>query len=350
MVSLLKKIRVIVRNNYYARKHFKKLKLDNNKTNLLIFSTPIHRNIGDHAIIDAEYKYFSSEFPDLNFVEIPRQFVSYFLKNFKVKKEDIILIHGGGFFGTLYPDEMHVINKIITLFNKNKIIIMPQTIYYDETDAKFSNEFREVMSKHPNLTLFVREKASYDIAINLDIFKKVLLVPDIVMSQHPSDLKINKIKNILLVLRNDSESILGESISDLSSILSQKGYNVMVTDTVAKHNKFILPKDRTQTLNDKLQEFTDNDLIITDRLHGMIFSYMSGRPCIALDNLTKKSSGVFDLWFPKYKGITLLTDDITTDKIVNSLDFNFDSENFSSGELISKFEILKEEITNSISI
>ncbi len=42
--------------------------------------------------------------------------------------------------------------------------------------------------------------------------------------------------------------------------------------------------DRMEELNSKFAEFLSSGLVITDRLHGMIFAAITGTPCIALDN------------------------------------------------------------------
>ena len=47
---------------------------------------------------------------------------------------------------------------------------------------------------------------------------------------------------------------------------------------------------------EKLQEFSQYRLIITDRLHGMVFSYVVGTPCIAIDNKTGKSKALYNDW------------------------------------------------------
>ena len=47
-------------------------------------------------------------------------------------------------------------------------------------------------------------------------------------------------------------------------------------------------ENREQLLKQKIEEFQSAELVITDRLHGMIFSVITGTPCIAFDNLMRK--------------------------------------------------------------
>ena len=55
-------------------------------------------------------------------------------------------------------------------------------------------------------------------------------------------------------------------------------------------------EEREQTVFQRLKAFASYDFVITDRLHGMIFSYICGTPCILFDNKTHKISGVYDTW------------------------------------------------------
>ena len=56
----------------------------------------------------------------------------------------------------------------------------------------------------------------------------------------------------------------------------------------------ISPRRREFFLNKKLDEFAKAEIVITDRLHGMIFATITGTPCIAFDNLSNKVSGVYE--------------------------------------------------------
>ena len=43
----------------------------------------------------------------------------------------------------------------------------------------------------------------------------------------------------------------------------------------------------------KWNEFSSVQLVVTDRLHGMVFSAITGTPCIALDNISHKVYGAY---------------------------------------------------------
>lgn len=63
------------------------------------------------------------------------------------------------------------------------------------------------------------------------------------------------------------------------------------TDTVIQ--QIVSAKERDMVLQDKWTEFGSVGLVITDQLQSMIFAAITGTPCIAVDNVSKKVSGVY---------------------------------------------------------
>ena len=59
-------------------------------------------------------------------------------------------------------------------------------------------------------------------------------------------------------------------------------------------NKTINSDVRKQFIDKKIREFSEYSLVITDRLHAMVFSALGHTPCIAFDNSSKKVSGVYE--------------------------------------------------------
>mgnify|MGYP000131626154 FL=1 len=57
-------------------------------------------------------------------------------------------------------------------------------------------------------------------------------------------------------------------------------------DNYCKENRELL-------LKQKIKEFQSAELVITDRLHGMIFAAITGTPCIAFDNFNAKVKKVY---------------------------------------------------------
>lgn len=312
----IKKILIKIRDYWNAKKYFNNINVDSSEERIIIFSTPIHRNIGDQAIILAELQYLKDKFDSNLVIEVPRQFTNYFIKNIEVRKNDLIMIHGGGFFGNIYPVEAENFLKVIKEYSNNSIIVFPQTMYIDDksNSNEYSHiEFKNIIGGAKDITFFARENASFSLASDSGIFTKVYLVPDIVMYLERTDKGIDR-DGILFVYREDSENTRTFEVEDLVRRLENDfSYSVRKSSTMSDTSIFI--NEREGAVDNKLMEFSQSKLIITDRLHGMIFAYLTNTPCIAIDNMTKKSSGVYHAWFKGIENISLLEGNATIDQI-----------------------------------
>lgn len=78
------------------------------------------------------------------------------------------------------------------------------------------------------------------------------------------------------------------------------------TDMKSKIN--VKGKERKMVIIEKIKQFSKYEIVITDRLHGMIFAAITGTPCIALSNYNYKVKGTYE-WI-KDLGYIKFTDDI----------------------------------------
>lgn len=99
---------------------------------VFFISTPTHGNLGDHAIVLAQYQLFEQLGAEKNIVEITRQQYERYRSYLQsiIKPEDLIVIDGGGNIGTLWPEEETKMRDIITRFPDNPIFIFPQTAFF----------------------------------------------------------------------------------------------------------------------------------------------------------------------------------------------------------------------------
>ena len=256
-----------------------------------LLCTPIHGNLGDQAIAISEISFLSS----YNVIEVNLDEYALYqniLKKF-VKEKDVIMIHGGGNMGTLWPDEDDITMNIVSEYGENKIIMFPQTLYYSDNNAGVSRWKRnlKVYENHKDFTVFLRDKNSFDLYKEKFYGLKCEYVPDIVLSYNKKRKTYDR-NNCLLCLRSDHEAVVDYFMRDqIERCLNEKNINFKYTDTVIFGNfKF---KNRGREIEKKWHEFSCAKMIITDRLHGMIFAAITGTPCLALDNLSKKVSGVY---------------------------------------------------------
>jgi len=147
--------------------------------------------------------------------------------------------------------------------------------------------------------LVAREKKSFGMMKELYPNADVMLAPDIVLSAHASDFGIQaqSRSGALLCMRSDLEKSIDEStLKTVKAIFEKKGMAYTVTDTHCEG--WCFANKRNLLVKDKLEEFSGAKIVITDRLHGMVFSAITGTPCIALSNYNHKISGTYE--FIKY--------------------------------------------------
>ena len=280
-----------------------------------LIGTPIHQNLGDHLIAVAEDALISEYRLEKKFVEISMEMYEAFRPRLEkaIPSDAVIYITGGGWMGDVWPVDEMALQSMLHSFKENKIIIFPQTIFYhkrDEESRSLLESSRKAFAVCKDVTLCVRERNSYDFACENYPGVKVVLTPDVAMfyeSYSPQNCKRKDCKKALLCLRSDIEKVDStEKMACLKKLLDHYGYIAHMTDTI--YPKRVLSEDRKKTVNKKLKEFAETGLVVTDRLHGMLFCYLTRTPCIALDNATKKVAGVYDTWlkecnwiFPLFK-------------------------------------------------
>lgn len=282
---------------------YEKNKDDIKNSKILLLDTPIHTNLGDQAITIAEEQYIEEVLPDVKKFEIPANRLEGMERFYskKVRPDATIIVHGGGFIGYLYPKEEYRIRRIIENFASNKVVIFPQTVTFDmesEEGLKFFQKSKEIYSGHKDLHLFLREEKSYNFVKESMGAVHSYLVPDIVTLIKLDVEKAKPSDRILMCLRSDREKAISEdSVTVIREVLSKRyeGYEISFIDTVLKESEcvWIRPEERTGYVNRKLNEFAGAKLIITDRLHGMIFSLLAGTECIAFNNSNGKVGNVY---------------------------------------------------------
>lgn len=278
--------------NYRLNRRYRALR---NEKKFYIIGSPNHGNLGDQAIIVAEEKFLKDNYPDYKIIDID---ISEYYKHIKfikryIKDSEIIFLHGGGNFGNQYLFDENIRRDFVESFPNNKLILFPQTIYFtdDGEGKKELEKSKNIYNKHKDLTLVAREKVSYDLMKKHFPNNKVLLTPDIVLYLNESKEGIKR-SGALFCMRSDVESKFSSNEKDdILGTLKKEYKDVTVTDTVIGRN--INKEERSSVLKSKFDEFRRAEIVITDRIHGMIFAAITGTPCIALSNYNQKVKGTY---------------------------------------------------------
>jgi len=251
-------------------------------------------NLGDYAITKAQVKYLKKIYPKSNIIYVGAniEVAVYRYIRKKLKPEDIITIIGGGNMGDLYPQFEMKRQLICSYFKNNPIIMFPQTIDFSKYSNKcflFKNA-KKVYGAHPKLKIFAREENSFNLMRNIFKSNDVFLVPDIVLSLPKIETEKCIDRNIITTcMRNDKERFMD---TDVIALLSSENLKVFETDTHLGEGLYDLD-DLEKSFENLIKDFSKSKLIITDRLHGMIFAYLTCTPCLFFDNSNRKVSGVY---------------------------------------------------------
>lgn len=318
-ISFEKKTRILLFLKIFRKnKSFSYLNGEESKK-AFVFLAADYGNLGDVAITNAQTNFLKETLKEYDIIDVPisktLEGIHYIRKN--ISPEDIVTTVGGGNFGDLYSQIEFYRQLIVESFPNNKIISFPQTMDFSESKKGMKALKRAVKryGKHKDLTFVAREKVSYEL-MNKSLKNRVIFTPDIVMSLNKTS-PIEDRKGVLLCLREDDEKLLSkEEQKKLLKIVEDEFKINQVYDThIGKNNLTI--EERNYELNKIWGAFRKSELVITDRLHGMIFCYITNTPCLVFPNNNHKVKGSLE-WI-KNKGNIKLIESFSENEIKNFL-------------------------------
>ena len=255
---------------------------------VFFLDAPAYGNIGDQAIALGMETFVADVLPDYRQIEITEDKLPSTIKWLKktIRANDIICLTGGGNMGEMYQRYESVRRLVIRNFPNNPIIIFPQTFDYGE--SKYAAwELKRAEKEYgavKRLVLCARDEESFS-QMKVHFLKaKVIFCPDIALYLDYRN-KYETTEDIGICLRDDKERVLAEEQHKQISELYPKA-NYLTT-----MNESDLPitwKNRRIVVERKLEEFGTKRLILTDRLHGVIFAFITNTPCVAFPNSNGK--------------------------------------------------------------
>lgn len=273
---------------------YEKLHNINRKPAFILFNSPEYGNLGDQAIAFAEKVFFERMFPKREFIEISaKQYISENLsiKNY-ILEEDILLLTGGGYLGSEWPWLEDISLNIIENYPNNKIIILPQTVFFEKSDFGEIEKrfFMDTINKHSNIAVCARDEKTLVFLQEYLPNKQIIESSDMVVGLDLTQYKATKKKNkVIVCMREDKEK---RDISTDGMLSAIKKYDeecsIEQISTVLKKDVFLC--DRREELEKIWNAFSDARLVVTDRLHASIFACLLDIPCICFDNKTGKVS------------------------------------------------------------
>lgn len=282
----------------------------------ILLGLPYHPNMGDMLIWDGftEFQKIISH-KCLYFSSI-RNFV-----NQSIKKNVIIIFNGGGNFGDIWEDENNFRKSIIETYPHNKVLILPQTIYYS-SDKKLAED-RIFFAKYDNVILCTRDKLSYEIGKTL--VRHVLLLPDMAFCIPTSLLKKMCRKErdrVLLLERKDHEACH----IDYRAYIKEKELPCDIRDWPSYERPYMRMKVlgfliKYRNLLGNLDNWYARHVVLpsmvrsatafvssykhvyTTRLHVAILSFLLGKPFTFFDNSYGKNHCFYECWMQDVEGV-----------------------------------------------
>lgn len=274
---------------------------------IFYFMLPTHGNLGDQAIAVATLKMLKEQFCDFNVVTINDVDTFKCIYDIKkiIKPSDIIFLHGGGNVGDLYPINERQRTQIIKNFSNNKIVIMTQTAYFSSSlQGRIQlRRSTKIYNSHKDLIIFAREKKTYEFMKKKFYNANIKLIPDIVFYLSSENNKVRGGRNFITsCIRSDKESIIKSPFNILLDIDKLDNeffvYDTYVPRIVDEHTRVI-------EVNSLMNQFRRSKMVLTDRMHGMVISAITGTPCIVTNSLDDKIVGTYQ-WIKELNYIILV--------------------------------------------
>lgn len=278
-----------------------------------LLDIPNHENIGDHLIAEGEIDFLKE---NLSNYKCKQTSCLNSFKSQNIIKSDILLLHGGGNFGDIYPHHQNFKLDIIKKYPQNKIIMLPQTVYYQDIN-KLKVDIIS-MNEHQDLHVCARDAKSKEILEKAGATFNIYLLPD--MAFCITGIKFPEstlTKRALLMNRVDCENITLDN--KLIDFLSSKGYKITESDwptfqttsfllrlkrklKSVKRKFGIIEKEKSLQekkdyyINMGVEFMSPYSIVATTRLHGMILAILMNKEIIMLDNSYGKLSSFYETW------------------------------------------------------
>lgn len=216
------------------------------------------------------------------------------LKNI-IKGDDIIVFQSGYCTQDLGGDHTLMHKIICEHFHEAKILMMPQTIYFNNENNR--QECSDNHNKAKNMLFLARDYNSYEQAKQMFPDIRTALYPDIVTTLIGTLSFDNVREGICLCTRNDGEKLYSyDDIATFQQRLTQAGFTIVNKDTQGKVSYKIIRANLQRYIEEEIESYSRFKVTITDRYHGTIFSLCAGTPVIILKTTDHKVTTGAD-WF-----------------------------------------------------
>lgn len=265
---------------------------------------PLHLNVGD-LLIQAGTEQILKDLGARIIMRVStRNAERLFARTFA--QDVVMLCHGGGNFGDLYPHHQQLRDKVVAAFPHNPVVLMPQSVHFSGEQQLVS--LMAAYASHVQLTMFVRDQPSYDLMTSVLRPGQVELLPDMAFGLHGQwPWPVTAAPQQLIFRRRDIEAVnSGESGFDWDDLLSKTDHFCydLARRWARLEQKFGLGLGLDRfwlwygrwLIKRAAEYFRQYGCIDTDRLHGLILAQLVGLPVNMRDNSYGKLRRFASCW------------------------------------------------------
>ena len=272
---------------------------------------PDHPNVGDSAIYTGELEFLDAH------AQRPPSYVCgtrYYRGDLaQFCPEGPILIHGGGNFGDVWRGHQLFRERILREYPDRKVVQLAQSIHF--SDPARRDDAARVIDAHPDFTLLVRDRESFDLA-SRHFDCAVQMCPDAAHNMWHLPPTKPPSYPILSVLRRDHEGqgdeilpymrglgpvedwdrhFWARSLSDrvIERIISPR---LPPNALLMRHRERMYRRQAWNRVHHGVAILQRGALLVSDRLHVHLLAGLMRRPHITMDNFYGKISRYIDAW------------------------------------------------------
>lgn len=280
------------------------------KSDYRLLEIPDYPNIGDVLIFEGERQFLRT---------LPYRckemstMTSFAYRLPKIPMSDLLVLSGGGYFGDLWPKEGPAFQaKILEAYPENPMVILPQSVCFTSKENLESAVRR--YGAHKNLTICLRDRASYEFVIK-HFSNPAVLAPDMAFYsgiERFADECWSGRK--LFILRKDKEqkrtALVDQYCQDEDfekadwPTMEAKDWLDRVKNRLRAHpalgakmlDWFTAGPYRRNRIRRGIDFIKPYSEVVSTRLHGGIMAMMLGKDVTFLDNSYGKIRALYETW------------------------------------------------------
>ena len=277
-----------------------------------LLEIPDYSNVGDMLIFQGELAFLKTVRHKCLEMASMRSF-AYRLP--RISAKELLVFRGGGYFGNLWQSGFAFQEKMLLAYPNNPMVIFPQSVHF--TDDAVLRDAVIRYGEHKNLTICLRDKASYEF-VKKHFKNDALLVPDMAfyadIARYVRGSKVRSSKSLLLK-RDDKEFMqnaalesiskrldvdvsdwpaMSEPISQLELFMRRIGSHPEIFSVFS--DWFVKAIYRPYVLRSGVKFLQQYSHIYSTRLHGCILGFLLGKHVSAFDNSYGKISSLIRTW------------------------------------------------------